>query len=168
MTGGRFIAVVGPSGVGKDSVMAGMLARDPALVVARRIITRPADAVGEDFDAVDAVEFERRQARGDFVLHWQAHGLRYGIPADVSAQMAEGRDILANLSRSVLAEAKTRFARLCVLSLTAAPEVLERRLRARERETDAQIEGRLARADFAIPPASTRYRSTTPAAWMTL
>ena len=46
---GRFIAVVGPSGVGKDSVMQGMAARDPRIVLARRVITRPSDAGGEDF-----------------------------------------------------------------------------------------------------------------------
>ncbi|MEO0912102.1 MAG: hypothetical protein AAFY59_03810 [Pseudomonadota bacterium] len=38
---GRFIAVVGPSGVGKDSVMAGMAARTGQLKLVRRVITRP-------------------------------------------------------------------------------------------------------------------------------
>ncbi|MFC6760861.1 hypothetical protein ACFQFQ_17395 [Sulfitobacter porphyrae] len=42
MSAGRFIAVVGPSGVGKDSVMAGMVARARDLVAVRRVITRAA------------------------------------------------------------------------------------------------------------------------------
>ncbi|MGB0905008.1 MAG: phosphonate metabolism protein/1,5-bisphosphokinase (PRPP-forming) PhnN, partial [Mangrovicoccus sp.] len=37
---GRFIAVVGPSGVGKDSVMAGLMERRPDLLLAKRVITR--------------------------------------------------------------------------------------------------------------------------------
>lgn len=151
MSAGRFIAVVGPSGVGKDSVMAGMVARARDLVAVRRVITRPAAAGGEDYEAVSAAEFARRVAEGAFVLHWQAHGLCYGIPAGVVDVMARGQDVLANLSRSVLPLAQARFDRFEVLSLTATPEVLEARLRARRRESAAEIETRLARADFALP-----------------
>ncbi|OAN73519.1 phosphonate metabolism protein/1,5-bisphosphokinase (PRPP-forming) PhnN [Sulfitobacter sp. EhC04] len=151
MSIGRFIAVVGPSGVGKDSVMAGMVAQAPSLVAVRRVITRSADAGGEDFDAVSDAEFARRVAQEAFVLQWQAHGLRYGIPAGVVDEMARGQDVLANLSRSVLPMAQALFERFEVLSLTATPEVLEARLRARQRENAAQIETRLARADFALP-----------------
>ncbi|APE45505.1 hypothetical protein BOO69_14640 [Sulfitobacter alexandrii] len=132
--------------------MAGMVARVPALVAVRRVITRPPGAGGEVFEPEDDAGFERRRAQGDFVLHWQAHGLRYGIPAGTTALTAQGRDVLANLSRSVLAEAHRRFPRLTVLSLTADPEVLETRLHARRRETPAQIGSRLARADVALPP----------------
>ena len=65
--------------------------------------------------------------------------------------LAEGRDVLANLSRAVLTEAKLRFDRFEVLSLTAAPEVLAARLRGRGRESEAEITARLARAERALP-----------------
>lgn len=148
---GRFIAVVGPSGVGKDSVMQGMAARDPRVVLARRVITRPSDAGGEDFFGVALSEFQARLSAGEFALSWDAHGLHYAIPATVEAQLQDGRDVLANLSRAALIAAKGRFARFKVINLTAARDVLAARLVARGRETSAQIAGRLDRASAAFP-----------------
>ena len=52
MSRGRLIAVVGPSGVGKDSVMAGLVLRRAKLQLVRRMITRPANVGDEAFDAM--------------------------------------------------------------------------------------------------------------------
>ena len=57
---GRFIAIVGASGVGKDSVMAALAASDPRLRLVRRVITRPSAAGGEDFDGVTEDAFHAR------------------------------------------------------------------------------------------------------------
>lgn len=151
MSRGRFIAVVGPSGVGKDSVMQAMAARDPRIVLARRMITRPSDAGGEDFDGLTVEEFHALHAAGAFALSWAAHGLHYAIPATVDAYLQEGRDVLANLSRAVLIRAKDRFAQFEVINLTADRDVLAARLAARGRETAAQIAGRLDRATVGLP-----------------
>ena len=147
---GRLIAVVGPSGVGKDSVMEG-LAATPGFALVRRVITRPSEAGGEAFDGVTQKAFDRMAGQGAFALHWQAHGLSYGIPAAETARLAQGTDLLVNLSRAVLVEASRRFPGLIVLNLTAAPEVLAARLAARGRETPQDIARRLARADLALP-----------------
>lgn len=149
---GRLIGVVGPSGAGKDSVIAGLIAARPGLTCLRRTITRPAEAGGEVFDAVSAQEFAARQAAGDFVLTWGAHGLFYGIPREGLAPLAEGRDLLVNLSRGVLAQAMALGRRLSVLQVTARPETLAARLAQRGRETAEEIGGRLARQVAAFPP----------------
>ncbi|WP_341862004.1 phosphonate metabolism protein/1,5-bisphosphokinase (PRPP-forming) PhnN [Gymnodinialimonas sp. 57CJ19] len=149
---GRFIVVVGPSGSGKDSVMAGICAQVPALHRARRVITRAPEAGGEDYDAVTEAEFATRLAQGAFALHWQAHGLSYGIPAQVSDALAGGQDVLANLSRSVLAQACQQFARLVVLHITATPDVLSQRLTSRGREDRAGRDRRLSRIAPPMPP----------------
>ena len=73
-------AVVGPSGAGKDTLIQGALAARPDLRLVRRVITRPTDAGGEDFEGVTEDDFAARRRAGDFALHWQAHGLSYGIP----------------------------------------------------------------------------------------
>ena len=155
---GRFIAVVGPSGVGKDSVMMALAAMEPRLTLARRVISRPTDAGGEDFEGVTAAEFGDRRNGGAFALWWQAHGLFYGIPATVDTALAAGQDVLANLSRAVLPQMACRFARTDILMLTAPAEVLAARLAARGREDASEITRRLARADFALPDGTVAHQ----------
>lgn len=151
MTKGRFIAVVGPSGAGKDSVMEGLCAARPDLHRVRRVITRQADAGGEDFDPVSETFFAARAAGGDFALHWKAHGLLYGIPAAVNLVLKDGRDALANLSRGMLEPAAREFDTLIVLHITASPEVLAHRLSSRGRERSAEIDRRLSRPAPSMP-----------------
>lgn len=143
------VAVVGPSGAGKDTVLDGLrlaLAGDARFVFARRSITRPAEAGGEDHEPLTETTFVTRE----FALQWQAHGLHYGIPRSIENDLAAGRVVLANLSRRVLAEAGARYP-LAVLEITAPPTVLAARLAARGRETEADIAARLAR-EAPLPP----------------
>lgn len=142
---GRFIAVVGPSGAGKDSLINGVVAARTDLHRVCRFITRASDAGGEDFEAISEAEFAARVERGDFALHWQAHGLFCGIPASVRDILSTGQDAIANLSRGVLAEATETFDRLLVVQVNAAPGVLQDRLHGRGRESQAQIGDRLSR-----------------------
>lgn len=137
------IGVVGPSGAGKDTLMAGAraaLAGDARFRFVRRTITRPAEAGGEDHRPLPPAAFKAERDAGGFALWWQAHGLLYGIPAD----LRPGQVSIANLSRTVLAEADRRFP-LLVLEITAPPAVLAARLAARGREDAADVAARLAR-----------------------
>jgi ribose 1,5-bisphosphokinase len=137
------VLVVGPSGAGKDTLLDAArrtLAGDPRFRFVRRVITRPADAGGEAHEAVTEAEFAMR----DFALSWQAHGLRYGIPADIAANLAAGRVVIANVSRGVIADAATRFP-IHVIEITAPPEILAARLATRARESAADMAARLAR-----------------------
>ena len=81
-----------------------------------------------------------------FALHWRAHGLGYGIPASIAADLAAGRNVVVNVSRAVLDEARRRFPPVTVVSVTVPPEILAERLRRRNREAEDDIAGRLARA----------------------
>lgn len=141
------VAVVGPSGAGKDTLM-GMararLAGDDRFRFVRRAITRPAEAGGEAHRALDEAGFAAEREAGGFALWWFAHGLSYGIPRDIEGDLAVRRVVVANLSRGVLAEAATRY-RLRVLNITAPAGVLAARLAARNREDAAGIAARLAR-----------------------
>lgn len=142
------VLVVGPSGAGKDTLLTmarAALAGDARFRFVRRVITRPADAGGEDHDPVSHTEFAVR----DFALSWEAHGLQYGIPADVADDIARGVVVVANVSRSIIAEAAVRFP-VRVIEVTAPAEVLAARLSARGRETAADVTRRLARR-IALP-----------------
>jgi phosphonate metabolism protein PhnN/1,5-bisphosphokinase (PRPP-forming) len=146
------VAVVGPSGAGKDTLMGLARARlvgDARFVFAQRAITRPAEAGGEDHRALDAPGFAAERDAGGFALWWEAHGLSYGIPRAIEGDMAAGRVVVANLSRGVLAQADARY-RLRVLVITAPVAVLATRLAARGREDAADIAARLAR-EAALP-----------------
>lgn len=141
--------MVGPSGVGKDSLIDGArvtLAGDPTVVFARREITRPADAGGEDHLGVDIDTFRARRAAGGYLLAWEAHGLGYGVPAELGERLASGATVVANVSRTVLDEARARLPQVRVVSVTVSPDVLEARLRQRGRENVEAIAERLARA----------------------
>ena len=150
------IAVVGPSGVGKDSVMQALADRDPGFRIQRRVITRPEAAGGEVFTGVTPEAFARMAAAGAFALSWQAHGLWYGIPVELYDLRRGARAVLVNLSRGVLGAAQARFRDLIVLSLTAAPEVLAERLAARGREATADRARRLERAGVPLPAGMRR------------
>jgi ribose 1,5-bisphosphokinase len=151
MTQGRLIAVVGPSGVGKDSVMAGLHDALPRLHLVRRVITRAPALGGEDYDAVTVAQFAALADEGAFAVHWGAHGLQYGVPITVKYQLGKGTDCLVNFSRKALTQAAEIFPRLLVLNVTAKPETLALRLAARARETDEEIAQRLAEAEKPLP-----------------
>lgn len=141
-------AIVGPSGAGKDTLIAGALKARPDLRLVRRVITRPTEAGGEDFEGVSLEDFARRKARGDFALTWNAHGLSYGIP---ESQVTAPGDMIFNGSRAALPVAAAVFPGLRVILITAPDIVLAARLAARGRETNEDIRARLTRAAFEMP-----------------
>jgi ribose 1,5-bisphosphokinase len=137
------VLVVGPSGAGKDTLLnmaRTALAGDARFRFVRRVITRPPDVGGEDHEPVSIAEFAAR----DFALRWEAHGLHYGIPSDVVDDIARGAVVVANVSRSIIAEAAARFP-VRVIEVTAPAELLVARLAARGRETALDVANRLAR-----------------------
>src|SRR6476620_9890452 len=83
---GRLVLVVGPSGAGKDTLLGlarAACAEDETIVFPRRIVTREGSA-SEDNIALSADEFDRGLDRGDFAVHWQAHGLSYALPREIN------------------------------------------------------------------------------------
>lgn len=146
---GTLVLVVGPSGAGKDSILDGArreLAKDPRFVFARREITRPPQEGDEDHVPVSRKDFAERSRAGAYALSWEAHGNGYGIPATIAESLARGRVVIANVSRGIIPEARARFSPLRIVNVTVPPAVLAERLRARGRESAAQIESRLERA----------------------
>ncbi|NMY49623.1 phosphonate metabolism protein/1,5-bisphosphokinase (PRPP-forming) PhnN [Pseudomonas sp. WS 5011] len=154
---GRLIYLMGPSGSGKDSLLNAARERlaERGCVIVRRIITRSAEAVGEDAIGVSPAEFDQQEAAGAFALSWRANGLAYGIPRQIDDWLAAGQDVLVNGSRGYLPNARERYPELLAILLQVDEAALRQRLQARGRESAEQIEARLARSrELQLPSAT--------------
>jgi ribose 1,5-bisphosphokinase len=155
MADGTLLYVIGPSGSGKDSLM--RYARErlggaPRVVFAHRYITRPVELQGENHIALSEAEFDARLAAGLFAMHWHSHGLRYGIGREIDLWLAKGCTVVMNGSREYLPQARRLYPGLIAVLITVSPDVLAARLRARGRETEAEIAARIERArQFPLP-----------------
>src|SRR3954469_5226185 len=150
---GRLFFVVGPSGSGKDTLLNGAkaaLASDRRVVFAPRVITRPAGG-NEDHLPCDPQEFDRRVDTGDFLIHWSAHGLKYGIPIHLADHLASGQHVVVNGSRAAVAELLDKVRNVTLVEISAPPELVAKRLMERGREDAEQVKARIARVVPAPP-----------------
>lgn len=142
------VLVVGPSGAGKDTLINGARAEfagDARFVFPRRAVTRASIAELEDHDSVSREEFAVHLRNGAYALSWEAHGLCYGLPASIEADVAAGRIVVVNSSRSMVSTAQNRFAGSAVIWVTASPQVRAERLISRGREGALDVGLRLRR-----------------------
>jgi ribose 1,5-bisphosphokinase len=145
---GRLIVVVGPSGAGKDTLLGlakAACADDPSIVFPRRVVTREA-SLSEDNEQLSSDAFREALARGDFAIHWEAHGHSYALRREIDRDICAGRTVVVNVSRTVIGEMRCRYADVTVVSITAPPDVLAERLAMRARSSDGLIDQRLRRA----------------------
>jgi ribose 1,5-bisphosphokinase len=149
---GRLVCLMGPSGAGKDTLIAHIRERvDPAAIaIAHRYITRPAEAGGENHVALSPAEFAARKELGLFALTWESHGYAYGIGSEINLWLAHGLIVIVNAARAAWAEAARRYPATVGVLVSAAPEILAERLASRGREDKAAIAERLQR-EVAMP-----------------
>ncbi len=153
---GRLVLVVGPSGAGKDTLLGlakAACAEDRSVVFPRRVITREASAAEEN-EQVSAGTFQEALTRGEYAMHWEAHGHRYALSRAIDDEIRAGRTIVANVSRTVIGEMRRLYADVVVVSITAPPNVLAERIAMRARSSDGKLEARLGRTveDAAATP----------------
>jgi ribose 1,5-bisphosphokinase len=151
MGGGPIIYVMGPSGAGKDSLLRYARARLDGLPIAfaHRYITRPPAPNDENHVALSPAEFALRKARGLFAMHWEAHGLFYGIGLEIETWRRTGLVVVVSGSRTHFDAHLAGSQDVTPLLITCAPDVLAKRLLARGRETAEAIAERLSRATSA-------------------
>jgi ribose 1,5-bisphosphokinase len=144
---GRLVLVVGPSGAGKDTLLGlarAACADTDRIVFPRRWVTREASAF-EDNEAISPEDFRQACGRGDFAVHWQAHGHGYGLPRAIDDDIRAGRSVVVNVSRGVVEAMRRSYADVTVVAITAPPEILAERLAGRARSSDGQLAERLGR-----------------------
>lgn len=162
---GPLILVVGPSGVGKDTLIAGARAQLGAgggFVFPRRYITRPADYGGEDHVPVTPEAFNLMLAGGKFLLHWSAHGFHYGVPGAIVDHLRQGCAVVVNGSRGVIEDARARIRPFHAVHVTASRDVIAARLSDRGRESAEQSQQRLDRTASAAGGGDVVFHNDLP------
>jgi guanylate kinase len=149
------LVITGPSGVGKGTLIRGLLQRVPGLELAVSATTRSpreGEVNGVDYHFLSQEDFDRRVAAGEFVEHAEYAGHRYGTLKSELSRPARGIVLEIDLQgarqvRETLPEA--------VLIFIEPPsfEDLERRLAARASDQPDQIERRLAAARHELAAA---------------
>jgi ribose 1,5-bisphosphokinase len=145
---GKLVLVVGPSGAGKDTLLGltkAACADDRNIVFPRRVITREASAA-EQNEEVSLDAFRQALSRGEYAMHWEAHGHCYALRCEIDDELCAGRTVIANVSRTVIGAMRHAYADVMVVSITAPPQVLAERLAMRKRGSDGKIESRLGRS----------------------
>ncbi len=164
---GTLVLVVGPSGAGKETLIAAAAAARPDIYVARQVVT---GSPGGASRGLSPAAFEALRRAGRLALDWQAQGRRFGLRAELEPRLAAGQHVLARAGRSAIPAARARYAPCRVLVVTAPAPVLEARLAGRGRpalaeapagpplleavtvENAGPLEAALARFIAALPP----------------
>jgi len=144
---GRLVLVVGPSGAGKDTLLGlarAACAEDGNIVFPRRVITREASASEENEEVIIGT-FQEALTRGDYAMHWEAHGHHYALSRAIDDEIRSGRTIVVNVSRTVIGAMRLAYADVTVVLITAPPNVLAERIAMRARSSDGTVENRLRR-----------------------
>ncbi len=145
---GSLIVISGPSGVGKSSILSGVMAEVPSgfSTSATTRDPRPGEVDGVHYVFIDRPEFERRIASGE-ILEWAEYGGHlYGTPrSEVEPRLASGVNVFLDIENEGGKQIAQSFPD-AILIFVRPPslEVLERRLRGRGDTSNADIDRRLA------------------------
>ena len=148
---GHVFVITGPSGVGKGTLIRGLLERVPGLELSVSATTRPprpGERDGVDYHFLGDQEFDRRVANGEFVEHAGYSGHKYGtLRSELERRMAEAAGLVLEIE--VQGARQIRAAMPETVQVFIAPpsvEALRARLVGRGTDAPEDVEARLATA----------------------
>jgi guanylate kinase len=148
----RVFVITGPSGVGKGTLIRGLLERVPQLGLSISATTRaprPGETQGVDYHFLSTDEFEQRVTGGEFVEHATYSGRRYGtLRSELEGRLRRGEPVVLEIE--VQGARQVREAMPEALQVFIAPpsrEALRARLVGRGTDTAEQVDARLQTAE---------------------
>jgi len=150
MNGSLFV-VVAPSGAGKTSLVAKLLADDANIKLSVSSTTRAprqGEVDGRDYRFVDRATFERMIGAGDFLEHANVYGNLYGTSRRwIEAEIAGDHDVLLEIDWQGASQVRRLFPSMVgIFILPPSLAELERRLQGRGKDSPEAIARRMASA----------------------
>jgi len=142
------LIVSGPSGSGKDSLVAELRAAEPNLAYSVSATTRaprPGEINGVHYHFITRNQFDQMSAAGEFLETCEYAGNRYGTPKRfVEESLRSGRDVIMKPEVNGALAIKRIFPSAVLVFLNvSSDDVLLRRLEARRTDSQEAIETRL-------------------------
>lgn len=151
MAKGKLIIVSAPSGAGKTSLVAALVADDDSLCVSVSHTTRPKRPKEEDgvnYHFTDEQTFLNMLQDGDFLESAEVYGHRYGTSQKwVNEQLEKGLDVVLEIDWQGAAQVRNLYPESCyIFILPPSLETLTERLRHRAQDDEAIIAKRMEEA----------------------
>ena len=151
MKRGNLFILSGPAGAGKGTLRKRLSEKIPEIVYSISCTTRdirPGEVDGLDYYFISKNDFEARITRGELLEWAEVHGNFYGTGRSyVESFLNEGRDVLLEIDVQGRRQVKSRLPEAISIFITAPSlEDVEKRLRGRRTETQAQLDTRLRNA----------------------
>ena len=151
MAKGRLIIVSAPSGAGKTSLVAALIADDDGICVSVSHTTRPKrpkEENGINYHFTDEATFLEMLQDGDFLESAEVYGHRYGTSQKwVNEQLEKGLDVVLEIDWQGAAQVRNLYPESCyIFILPPSLETLTERLRQRAQDDEEIIARRMQEA----------------------
>lgn len=148
MPKGRLFIISGPSGSGKDTIIAEVLKARPDIKVSVSCVTRDireGETDGVDYSFISRDAFLNMIEKGELLEYNEYVGNFYGTPkAPVDSAINDGRDFILKIDVNGCASVKKLIPDVvCIFIMPPSVEILKKRLSRRGSETPEIFERRM-------------------------
>ena len=148
------MAVSGPSGVGKGTIVKRIIAEREDVVESVSCTTRApreGEIDGYSYFFLSEKEFARRIEEDEFLEYDEHFGALYGTPKSFVAETLKSKSVIMEIDVVGALNAQKLFPEtVLIMVLPPSLEELKARLKARNTETEEEMEKRLARIDYEV------------------